>query len=154
MQEQAIPKCGKSKRQGTRTACLNRDLFLEVRDDGPRGSQYPELEDHDCMLSVGSVIVQDLLLQLQVYRVMQSVTKRKNLHRGVFLIGLGNPERSQADWMLMNIVSVFKKSKKEEYENSRLVSLPSVTRKVMEKIILRSIENHLKDNSVVTDHSH
>ncbi|KAJ7401647.1 hypothetical protein BTVI_93808 [Pitangus sulphuratus] len=38
---------------------------------GPRGSQCPELEDHDCendLLPVNSESVQDLLLQLDPYK--------------------------------------------------------------------------------------
>ncbi|KAJ7411538.1 hypothetical protein WISP_102382 [Willisornis vidua] len=42
-------------------------------DDGPRGSQCPELEDHDCendQLPVDSDIAQDVLLQLDCNKSM------------------------------------------------------------------------------------
>ncbi|KAJ7419094.1 hypothetical protein BTVI_26745 [Pitangus sulphuratus] len=42
-------------------------------DDGRRGSQFPDLEDHDCendQLPVDSEIVWDLLLQLEPYKCM------------------------------------------------------------------------------------
>ncbi|KAJ7407286.1 hypothetical protein WISP_127597 [Willisornis vidua] len=53
------------------------------------------------------------------------------------------------DWKLANIVPVFKRGKKENLRNYRLISVPG---KVMEKIILGSTEKHLKDNTV-TGHS-
>ncbi|KAJ7421910.1 hypothetical protein BTVI_15895 [Pitangus sulphuratus] len=59
-----------------------------------------------------------------------------------------------ADWKLLNIVSVVKKGKKEYPRNYRLVSLTSVTGKVMEKIILRSIEKYLKDNTFISHSQH
>ncbi|KFW79960.1 hypothetical protein N305_08316, partial [Manacus vitellinus] len=54
-----------------------------------------------------------------------------------------------ADWKLANTVPIFKKSKKEDPGNYRPVSLTSVPGKVMEKIILGSVEKHLKDNRVI-----
>ncbi|KAJ7410618.1 rna-directed dna polymerase from mobile element jockey-like [Pitangus sulphuratus] len=53
------------------------------------------------------------------------------------------------DWKLENVLSVFKKDKKENPENYRPVSLTSVPDKVMGKIILGSIGKHLKDNAVI-----
>ncbi|KAJ7413878.1 RNA-directed DNA polymerase from mobile element jockey-like protein [Pitangus sulphuratus] len=57
------------------------------------------------------------------------------------------------DWKLANIVMIFKKSK-EDPGNYRPVSLTSVPGKVMEKIILGSIEKHLKDNAVIGHSQH
>ncbi|KAJ7417181.1 RNA-directed DNA polymerase from mobile element jockey-like protein [Willisornis vidua] len=57
-----------------------------------------------------------------------------------------------ADWKLVNVVPTFKKGKKEDLGNYWPVSLTSVPGKVMEKIILGGIEEHLKDNAV-TGHS-
>ncbi|KAJ7421887.1 RNA-directed DNA polymerase from mobile element jockey-like protein [Willisornis vidua] len=51
-----------------------------------------------------------------------------------------------------NVAPVFKKGKQQDFRNYRPVSLTSVPGKVMEKIILASIEKHLKDNAVI-DHS-
>ncbi|KAJ7406231.1 RNA-directed DNA polymerase from mobile element jockey [Willisornis vidua] len=53
-----------------------------------------------------------------------------------------------ADWKLVNTVPIFKKGK-EDHGNYRPVSLTSVPGKVIEKIILRSIEKHLKDNAAI-----
>ncbi|KAF4798542.1 hypothetical protein TURU_063034 [Turdus rufiventris] len=51
------------------------------------------------------------------------------------------------DWKLVNIVLIFKKGKKDDPRNYRPVNLTSVTGKLMEKIILGAVEEHLKDNS-------
>ncbi|KAJ7407773.1 RNA-directed DNA polymerase from mobile element jockey-like protein [Pitangus sulphuratus] len=52
-----------------------------------------------------------------------------------------------ADWKLANVVQIFKKDKKEDPGNYR----PGT---VMEKIILGSIEIHLKDNAVTGQNQH
>ncbi|KAJ7400289.1 RNA-directed DNA polymerase from mobile element jockey-like protein [Pitangus sulphuratus] len=58
-----------------------------------------------------------------------------------------------ADWKLVN-VPIFKKAKKECPKNYRSVSLTSVTSKVMENIILGSIEKHLENNTVIGHSQH
>ncbi|KAJ7396282.1 hypothetical protein BTVI_146875 [Pitangus sulphuratus] len=52
------------------------------------------------------------------------------------------------DWKLVNVVWISKKGKKEKPGNCRPVNLISVPRKVLQKIILGSIETHMKDNAV------
>ncbi|KAJ7405703.1 hypothetical protein WISP_138052 [Willisornis vidua] len=147
-------------------------VFIDSQTDGmgndrPKGSQCPELEDHDCendQFPVYSETVQDLLLQLDPYISMElsgipprilkeqadSITKP-------FLVIFEQSWDSRevpADWKLVNIVTIFKKSKKEDPTNYRTVSLTSVPDKVMEKIILGSIEKHLKDNTVTGHNQH
>ncbi|KAJ7419587.1 rna-directed dna polymerase from mobile element jockey-like [Willisornis vidua] len=61
-------------------------------------------------------------------------------------------EEIPADWKLENVVPIFQKGKKDDPRNYRRVSLSSVPGRVMEKIILGSIEKHLKYNTV-TGHS-
>ena len=64
----------------------------------------------------------------------------------LFSKGLGNLERSSE----LETVPVFKKSKKEDPDNYRPVSLNSVSSKFMEKIILTIIKKHLKDNATIS----
>ncbi|KAJ7405756.1 RNA-directed DNA polymerase from mobile element jockey-like protein [Willisornis vidua] len=52
------------------------------------------------------------------------------------------------DWKLATL-SVFKKDKKHDTGNHKSISLTSVTDKIMEKIILRVTEKHLKDNAII-----
>ncbi|KAJ7411111.1 RNA-directed DNA polymerase from mobile element jockey-like protein [Willisornis vidua] len=59
-----------------------------------------------------------------------------------------------ADWKLANIVPIFKKGKKEDPGNYRPISLTLMPGTVMEKIILGSIEKHLKDNTVIAHSQH
>ncbi|KAJ7403710.1 rna-directed dna polymerase from mobile element jockey-like [Willisornis vidua] len=56
------------------------------------------------------------------------------------------------DRRMANVVLFSKKGKKENPGNYRPVRLTSVPGKVMEKVILESIEKHLKDNTI-TGHS-
>ncbi|KAJ7410017.1 LINE-1 reverse transcriptase [Willisornis vidua] len=118
-------------------------LLRELGYDGPRRSQYPELEDHDCendQLSVNPEIVWDLLLQLDPYKSMGLI-----LQELADVITKPLSMTSEQSWKLVNVVLVFKKGRKEDPENYKLVSLTSVPGKVMEKIILRSIGKYLKD---------
>ncbi|KAF4796691.1 hypothetical protein TURU_082106 [Turdus rufiventris] len=77
-------------------------------DDGPRGSQCPELENHDCkndLLLVNPEIVWDLLLQLVPYkymgpdgihpRILKELADVITKPLSMILSGLGNLERSQ-----------------------------------------------------------
>ncbi|KAF4803252.1 hypothetical protein TURU_018659 [Turdus rufiventris] len=102
--------------------------------DRPRGSQCPELEDHDCVndqLTVDPEIVWDLLLQLDPYKSMRpdgiNLKILKKLP-DVITKPLSVFEHSQecrevpADWRLDKAVTVFKKGKKEDPRNDKPVS--------------------------------
>ncbi|KAJ7414956.1 RNA-directed DNA polymerase from mobile element jockey [Willisornis vidua] len=126
-------------------------------DDGPRGSHFPELEDHNCknyQLSVGPEIVQDLLLQLDPYKSMgpdEIATKiLKDLADVIAKPLLMVFEQSwesgevSADWKLVN-VPILNYGKKKDLKNYRVVSLTSILGNIVEKIILGNILEHLKE---------
>ncbi|KAJ7403166.1 hypothetical protein BTVI_79711 [Pitangus sulphuratus] len=136
-------------------------------DDGPRGSQCPEPEGHDCehdQLPADPETVWDLVLQLDPYKSMwpDGIHPRilKELSDGIakplLMIFKQCWESREVldDCKLANVVLVFKKGKKEHPGNYKPVSLTSVPGKVMEKIILGSIEKHLKDNVVTGQSQH
>ncbi|NXL24651.1 RTXE polymerase, partial [Setophaga kirtlandii] len=136
-------------------------------DAGPRGSQCPEMKNHDYenyQLPVDPELMQNLLLQLNPYKSMGPVWIHLRILSelaDVIVKSVSMPFEPcwasgevPADWKLDNVVPVFKKGKKEDPGNYRSVSLTSVSGKIMEKIILGGIEKHLKDNPVIGHSQH
>ncbi|GAB0175624.1 mitochondrial enolase superfamily member 1 [Grus japonensis] len=58
------------------------------------------------------------------------------------------------DWKLANVMSIYKKGRKEDPGNYRPVSLTLVLKKVMEQIILNAITWHVQDNQVIRSSQH
>ncbi|KAJ7408123.1 rna-directed dna polymerase from mobile element jockey-like [Pitangus sulphuratus] len=137
-------------------------FFVSVfnTNDGSRGSQCPELADHDCkndQLPVNPEIVWDLLLQLDPYksmgpdvihpRILKELADVITKPLSMIFKWSWESREVPAEWKLVNIVLIFKKAKKEEPGNYRPLSLTSVPGKIMEKIILGCIEKRLKECS-------
>ena len=57
-------------------------------------------------------------------------------------------------WKLANICAFFKKGSKADPKNYRLVSLTSLTSKVMEHIVSWQISRHLNTNHIISPHQH
>ena len=58
------------------------------------------------------------------------------------------PGEVPEDWIKVNATPVFKNEKKEDPVNYRLISLPSISGRVMEQIILQAISKHAKDKKM------
>ena len=58
------------------------------------------------------------------------------------------------DWRKANVTPVFKKGKKEDPGNYRLVSLISIPGKVIEQLILGVVCSHIKDKRVIRGSQH
>ncbi|KFP28511.1 RNA-directed DNA polymerase from mobile element jockey, partial [Colius striatus] len=53
------------------------------------------------------------------------------------------------DWRKANVNPVFKKGRKDDPGNYRLVSLTSIPGKVMEQLILNVVTKHMKEKMVI-----
>ncbi|PKU37685.1 rna-directed dna polymerase from mobile element jockey- hypothetical protein [Limosa lapponica baueri] len=58
------------------------------------------------------------------------------------------------DWRKANVIPVFKKDKKEDPGNYRLVSLTSIPGKMMERLILGVISKHLEEKQAIRSSQH
>ncbi|KAJ7417645.1 hypothetical protein BTVI_31938 [Pitangus sulphuratus] len=98
-------------------------------DDGPRGYQCPQLEDHDCendQLTVNPEIVQDLLVQLDPYksmrpgrtypRILEELADVISKLLSMIFEWSWESRKVSADWKLVNIVQILKKELPGEAE--------------------------------------
>ncbi|PKU48584.1 rna-directed dna polymerase from mobile element jockey- hypothetical protein [Limosa lapponica baueri] len=58
------------------------------------------------------------------------------------------------DWRKANVIPVFKKGKKEDPGNYRPVSLTSIPGKVMERLILGTISEHMEEKKAIRSSQH
>ncbi|KAK4832645.1 hypothetical protein QYF61_024673 [Mycteria americana] len=140
---------------------LNKDGHLTNGDE--EKVESPESEDHACGNSdfpfVGTEIVRDQLYHLNVHksmgpdgihaRVLKELVDVTAGRLSTIYQGAWEPGEVPDDWKLGNVIPVYNKGVREDRGNYRPVSLTSVPGKITEKIILGTIERHLKNNAII-----
>jgi len=64
------------------------------------------------------------------------------------------PGEVPGDWMIVNVIRIYKKGQKEDSGNYRPVSLTSVPDKIMDQLILSALTGHVKDNQRIRPNQH
>lgn len=62
--------------------------------------------------------------------------------------------KEPADWLIGNVIPIFKKRDKTDPANYRSVSLTSVPCKIMEHIIFSSVMKHFDDNKILSSYQY
>ena len=62
--------------------------------------------------------------------------------------------KDPADWLIGNVIPIFKKGDKTDHANYRSVSLTSVPCKIMEHIIFSSVMKHFDDNKILSSYQY
>ncbi|KAF4801862.1 hypothetical protein TURU_030465 [Turdus rufiventris] len=110
-------------------------------DDGPRGSQSPELKamtatlinfQFTLLLDPHKFLGPDEI-HLRILRELADVTEKS---LSMIFEQSWEPREVPADWKLKNIVLIFKEGKKKDLRNCKAVSLTPVSGKTMEIIII------------------
>ncbi|KAK4818855.1 hypothetical protein QYF61_020074 [Mycteria americana] len=136
--------------------------------DRPWAAWSPESEDHGCENSdfpfVDTEMVRDQLYQLNVHnprgpdrihpRVLKEVVDVMAGPRSIIYQRSSESGKVPADWKLACVIPIYKKAAREDPGNYRPVSLTSVPGKIVEKIILGTIERHLKNNALMRHSQH
>jgi len=136
-------------------------IFNET--DRPWAAQSPESEDNKCGNSdfplADTEIVRDELCQLNVRRSVgpdgihpRVLKELADVMAGPLSIIYERSVESgevPADWKLASVSQIYKKGVREDPVNHRPVSLTSVPGKIMEKIMLGTIERHLNHNAMI-----
>ncbi|KAK4828306.1 hypothetical protein QYF61_025318 [Mycteria americana] len=139
-----------------------------IRANCSLSTQSPQLEDRDGEQNEAPVIqgemVSDLLHHLDIHksrgldgihpRVLRELaevfTKPLSiLYQQFWLTG-----EVAVDWRLANVTPIYKKGWKEDLRNYRPVSLTSVPGKVMERMILSAITQHVQDDEMIRPSQH
>ncbi|KAK4824398.1 hypothetical protein QYF61_014058 [Mycteria americana] len=136
--------------------------------DRPWAAQSPELENNECGNSdfpfVDTEIVRDQLYQLNVHKSMgpdgihpRVLKELVDVMAGPLLIIYQRSWESgevPADWKLANVIPIYKKGVREDPGKYRPVSPTSAPGKIVENIILGTIERHLKNNAIIRHSQH
>ncbi|GAB0208399.1 mitochondrial enolase superfamily member 1 [Grus japonensis] len=136
--------------------------------DRPWATRSPESGDHDCGNSdfpfVDTEVVRDQLYQLKVHESMGPDGIHPRVLKELADVMAGplsticqrswDSGEVPTDWKLDAVIPIFKKGVREDPGNYRPVSLTSVPGKIMEKIILGTIERHLKNNAIIRHSQH
>jgi len=134
----------------------------------PQCTQPPVLEDRDGEQKNSPTIqeeaVNDLLCHLDTYksmgldgihpRVLRELAEELAKPLSIICQQSWLTREVPDDWRITNVTSIYKKDRKQDPGNYRLVSLTSVPGKIMERFILSALTGRVKDNQGIRPSQH
>ncbi|KAK4816396.1 hypothetical protein QYF61_016713 [Mycteria americana] len=124
------------------------------------GTQPPELEDSDreqneAPIIQGEMAHTSLWGQNGIHpRVLRELAEVLTKPLSILYEQSWLTSEVPVDWRLANMTPIYKKGQKEDPGNYRPVSLTSVLRNIMERVMLSAITWHVQDNQVIRPSQH
>ncbi|KAM9591097.1 uncharacterized protein ACIBXB_006040 [Morphnus guianensis] len=134
----------------------------------PQGTQPPELEGRDGEQNIPPLIqeelVNDLLCHLDTHksmgpdgihpRVLRELAEVLAKPLSIIYQQSWSTGEVPEDWRLANVTPIYKKGRREDPGNYRLVSLISIPGNIMEQFILSVLTWHVQDNQGIRPSQH